>query len=95
MQISYLKKSGYGGVMAWTLDLDDFNNDCCSGVYPQLQEINVALGRLPPYPGKLDCSRPVVVPLDNVTNPSLTTNDMDGEGTYRIQPKFSIQLYFS
>lgn len=79
LQINYLKKSGYGGVMAWTLDLDDFNNDCCSGVYPLLQEINVALGRLPPYPGVLDCSKPVITPLANSTMPAITTEVDEGQ----------------
>lgn len=31
--------------MAWTLDLDDFSNVCCSGTFPLLRAINQALGR--------------------------------------------------
>ena len=71
-----MKKSGYGGVMAWTLDLDDFNNECCTGVYPLLREINVAIGRLPPNPEVPDCSKPVIVPLDNDSRPSAETTTM-------------------
>lgn len=80
-----MKKSGYGGMMAWTLDLDDFNNDCCTGVYPLLQEMNVAIGRLPPYPGVLDCSKPVIVPLDNNTDmTSMATMSIDSaEGEWK------------
>lgn len=59
--------------MAWSLDLDDFNNECCTGIYPLLQEMNVALGRLPPYPAVLDCSKPVIISLVNNTMTGGTT----------------------
>lgn len=74
-----MKKSGYGGIMAWSLDLDDFNNECCTGVYPLLQEINVALGRLPPYTGVLDCSKPVIISLVNNTMTGGTTEIDEGK----------------
>lgn len=80
-KVNYLKKSGYGGIMAWSLDLDDFNNECCTGIYPLLQEMNVALGRLPPYPAVLDCSKPVIISLVNNTMTGGTTV-IDEETTY-------------
>lgn len=70
-----MKKSGYGGVMVWTLDLDDYNNECCTGTYPLLREVNAAIGRLPANPMQTDCTKPVIVPLanDTTTTPAGST----------------------
>lgn len=56
----YVMKSGYGGIAAWTIDLDDFQNKCCEERYPVLSAINRALGRLrTPQPTVVDCTRPM------------------------------------
>ncbi|XP_050082117.1 probable chitinase 10 [Anopheles aquasalis] len=55
----YAIKSGFGGIAAWTVDLDDYQNRCCEESYPVLRAINRALGRLStPAPSSMDCSRP-------------------------------------
>jgi len=40
----YIVANGYGGATMWTVDLDDFQNRCCSESYPLLKSINRALG---------------------------------------------------
>lgn len=72
----YVMKSGFGGMAAWTIDLDDFQNKCCEERYPVLSAINRALGRLKtPQPTVVDCTRPaqamtpppavMTIPVDN------------------------------
>lgn len=34
MKAAYIKNSGFGGAVAWTIDLDDFSNRCCGGSFP-------------------------------------------------------------
>ena len=40
----YITGNGYGGATMWTIDLDDFQNLCCSESFPLLKTINRALG---------------------------------------------------
>uniref|UniRef100_A0A182LZU2 Chitinase n=1 Tax=Anopheles culicifacies TaxID=139723 RepID=A0A182LZU2_9DIPT len=55
----YVMKSGFGGMAAWTVDLDDYQNRCCEERFPILRAINRALGRLAsPVPTGMDCTRP-------------------------------------
>ncbi|XP_055903295.1 probable chitinase 10 [Eupeodes corollae] len=74
----YAANAGFGGVAAWTIDLDDFQNRCCSEAFPLLKAINRALGRLgsaPPSTGS-NCVRPPqpVTPVP----PVMTTASSDG-----------------
>lgn len=55
----YVMKSNFGGIAAWTIDLDDFMNKCCVESFPLLRAINRAFGRIAttaPAPG--NCARP-------------------------------------
>ncbi|XP_018794816.1 PREDICTED: probable chitinase 3 [Bactrocera latifrons] len=73
----YAANNDFGGVAAWTVDLDDFQNRCCSEAFPLLKAINRALGLLntePPH--RINCDRPVapVTPIP----PVMTTVSSDG-----------------
>ena len=39
-----MKQNGFGGIMVWAVDLDDFKNTCGFGKYPLLTAINQELG---------------------------------------------------
>lgn len=44
-QIQWLKQSGFGGAMVWSLDLDDFSGTFCGqGRYPLINTIKSGLG---------------------------------------------------
>ncbi|XP_055636577.1 probable chitinase 10 [Toxorhynchites rutilus septentrionalis] len=60
VKAKYVMKAGYGGIAAWTIDLDDFQNKCCEERYPVLSAINRAFGRLKTsQPTVVDCTRPI------------------------------------
>lgn len=46
MKANYILEQGFGGAAAWTIDLDDFSNRCCSESFPLLHAINRAFGRI-------------------------------------------------
>lgn len=55
----YVMKNNYGGVAAWTIDLDDFMNRCCFEAFPLLKAINRGLKRIDdPEPAVGDCTKP-------------------------------------
>ncbi|XP_037913621.1 probable chitinase 10 [Hermetia illucens] len=55
----YVMDVGLGGIAAWTVDLDDFQNRCCREAFPLLKTINRALGRInSPAPSGQNCQRP-------------------------------------
>lgn len=41
----YILNHGFGGALAWTVDLDDFTNRCCMESFPLLRSLNRALGK--------------------------------------------------
>lgn len=42
-QIDWLKEQGIGGIMLWSLDLDDFKGTSCGTKYPLLRTISTEL----------------------------------------------------
>ncbi|EDV54306.2 uncharacterized protein Dere_GG21384 [Drosophila erecta] len=75
----YAANNNFAGVAAWTVDLDDFRNLCCSESYPLLRAINRELGRLESKPpAHPNCKRPtlLVTPMP----PQMTTISSDGSG---------------
>uniref|UniRef100_A0A8C4ZJ56 chitinase n=1 Tax=Gadus morhua TaxID=8049 RepID=A0A8C4ZJ56_GADMO len=64
IKLQWLKTSGFGGAMVWSLDLDDFSGTFCGqGKYPLINTIKTALGT---SPGNACCS-PRTEPLAPVT----------------------------
>lgn len=84
----YVINSGFGGIAAWTVDLDDFKNKCCDESFPLLRAINRVLGRLKtsaPAPG--NCSPPPE-PVTPVA-PVLTTPSGDDGGIHEHSSSWS------
>ncbi|ENN70443.1 hypothetical protein YQE_12947, partial [Dendroctonus ponderosae] len=71
---NYIRTSGFGGAVAWTIDLDDFNNRCCTGSFPLLHSLNEALGRISSTPVQGDCTKP---PTPSTPAPPETTTGVD------------------
>jgi len=46
LQAQYVKDKGLAGVMAWSLESEDFRNVCGEGAYPLLTAINKVFGRV-------------------------------------------------
>ncbi|KAI9586702.1 probable chitinase 10 [Glossina fuscipes] len=78
----YAVNMGFAGVAAWTIDLDDFQNRCCSESFPLLSAINRALGRLnTPPPTQLNC----IQPPKPVTPPPPVMTTMSSDGASHTQ----------
>nr|KAG5709851.1 hypothetical protein BaRGS_032675 [Batillaria attramentaria] len=54
-KVCYTKQNGYGGIMVWALDLDDFSGNMCGqGPYPLMHAINAELSN----PSLANCPSP-------------------------------------
>lgn len=71
MKAKYVIDSGFGGIAAWTVDLDDYSNHCCMEAFPLLKSINRAFNRIDlPKPQVVgDCRKPAepVTPIAPIT----------------------------
>ncbi|BET00648.1 Glyco_18 [Nesidiocoris tenuis] len=86
----YVLNEGLGGIMAWTLDMDDFQNLCCKGQAPLLRAINGALGRKVSKSEVVGCTQPA----PPVTPPPATTtlnpeSGLTGSGTSEHEHEYT------
>ncbi|CAH0564615.1 unnamed protein product [Brassicogethes aeneus] len=68
-KIAWLKEEGFGGIMIWSIDMDDFRGSCGSGKYPL---INAMRQELDGYKVKLEYDGPYET---NIENGRYTTKD--------------------
>jgi chitinase len=54
-QMAWLKEEGFGGIMIWSVDMDDFRGQCGTGKYPL---INAMRQELEGYTVKLEYDGP-------------------------------------
>ncbi|KAK7501474.1 hypothetical protein BaRGS_00007278 [Batillaria attramentaria] len=65
-KVCYTKQNGYGGIMVWALDLDDFSGNMCGqGPYPLMHAINAELSN----PSLANCPSPGPPPPSTVNYP--------------------------
>ena len=55
IQMAWLKEEGFGGIMIWSVDMDDFRGQCGTGKYPL---INAMRQELEGYAVKLEYDGP-------------------------------------
>ncbi|KAB0794995.1 hypothetical protein PPYR_11834 [Photinus pyralis] len=71
----YIKSHGFGGAVAWTVDLDDFLNKCCQQTFPLLRSLNKGLGLIhDSTPAYGDCTKP---PTPVTPSPPTMTTGFD------------------
>lgn len=73
----YVIDSGLGGIAAWTVDLDDFSNQCCLEAFPLLKSINRIFNRITSSkPTSGSCQKPA----EPITPPAPITTTVGPDG---------------
>lgn len=86
--MAWLKEEGFGGVMIWSVDMDDFRGSCGSGKYPL---INAMRQELDGYKVKLEYDGPFE---GSSTGGQYTTKDRKLNALNCIK-QLSLRLQFS
>lgn len=68
--MTWLKEEGFGGIMVWSIDMDDFRGTCGTGKYPL---INAMKQELSGYKVKLEFDGPYET--SNPSSGQYTTKD--------------------
>lgn len=92
LKSQYVISAGYGGIAAWTIDLDDFSNRCCSESFPLLKAINRVFGRLPTRaPSGINCQKPPepVTPVAPEMTPFVEDGQHPGHHEHTTWPSWS------
>lgn len=71
LQMEWLKKEGFGGIMIWSVDMDDFRGSCGAGKYPLIKAMKK---ELLDYSVKLEYDGPYET---GVRNGKYTTKDRE------------------
>ncbi|XP_025836304.1 probable chitinase 10 [Agrilus planipennis] len=76
----YIRSNGFGGAVAWTVDVDDFNNKCCRESFPLLKALHRGLGLMADEEVTSNCNRPAA-PLTPEPPKSTTGFDTSAESS--------------
>lgn len=92
----YVKAQGFGGVLVWTIDLDDFNNQCCMGSQPLLRRIARELMNVRYDTRRTDCSKPeIVAPPENNQCQGFSSSDPTQPPNHQQTTSKSCRLFTS
>ncbi|BET02278.1 chitinase [Nesidiocoris tenuis] len=84
MKMEWLKEEGFGGIMIWSIDMDDFRGICGNGKFPL---VNAMKAELEDYKIKLEFQGPYETPTSNgqytTKDPhAVTCEEEDGHISY-------------
>ncbi|UYV64527.1 Cht7 [Cordylochernes scorpioides] len=93
LKVQWLKQSGYGGVMIWAVDLDDFRGSCIGEPYPLLKAVREELkgyqvANLEAQPSDVHSATSQLIDKNEVI-----CDEADGHITYHIDKKDCTKYY--